>query len=369
MRVDETELRDLERRAYGAGGALTAADAVRLRTLQEERRASRSDAAPTASDVETSPRRNKDNGSGEGHLAAESPSDGASSLPDEAAGASTGWRRWVLATALLLVGAGGGWFAATLLGGGPPLSSEQRERHAVIAADPVVAAGTLELIREVDGMMVWFAGRADSDDLCIALDADGQYQLSCGTRDRYEREGLSVMLPAAGTGGTAHNAVIVPSLSGEPLAYVFSFTISGGDGWLEQFSSEEQPVAESLLAEGYDLYSPTVIGTFEGEAVWWATRDVGVQTCLIVPGINGGAACGETAQAHTDGIVFVLLPGEPDGQTRANIFRLDFHDRRGPTLTMESRPVFGERGEAASGLRIDLDSQTGQVRCVDCASR
>lgn len=219
----------------------------------------------------------------------------------------------------------------------------------MIAADPVFEPGTVRLLSDHDGIGVWQGMRAGSDDICGAIDARGRYEVGCVTPELYAEQGLNVHLLTEPDehGNDNHNAVIMSSLSGDPLAYAFSFSVGEGmSGWLAQFSEDERAMAEQLLAAGYDDYSPQAVGYFDQVPVWTAMRDFNAEMCLIVPGSGGGEVCAPSQEVPADGLSLTTFVSTGAEDTRVHTFRLAVSERWSPTLTIETLPGVTADGAA-----------------------
>lgn len=343
------ELRELQARAYGRGGELTAADAARLHELEAARfprdagivepsapstpsahpsaaapsdpLVRRASAAPPRTPVTTPVRPDAaaappSDTSSPGIAVSEDPGTHRSSPPTMEKGSRAEpeprprallqrfWRPLAAGAAVLLaVGVGAGWL---LFGRAPdaglPLTGEQAERRVQLENEGKFDEGSLRVIGQDEEALAWYGTKNDGKLACVVLDVDVpdaelQSSQSCGVIDEVREHGVgtNLLLGASGaSGGPQENlaAQLLFSLEGEPLAVIQRWETDGSD-WLDQFEDADRETAERLTAEGYDPYSIVIAGRVGDLPVWAASRpdpDGGPpHSCLLVPAGEGVA--------------------------------------------------------------------------------
>lgn len=341
LSADEVrELRVLQGRAYGRGGAVTDSEARRLGELEKRARLARDSAepriapdsttvpgsrsrvdapttvpvddpepsasdpvgAPAAAEVSTSsgpaPRASiagtqADGGSG-------SEADGASGSDqstDPARGGIGGILRAhvkaaVAASAvLLLVGIAAGWAIFGHHDDGVPLTAAQQERRIELQAAGDFDQGSVRVIGQDDDATVWYGTRQDGELACIVLEVGENSTDMCQPQDELAsgyNSGVT-LVDGEGDSGTQISASAVRAASGEIVAIIQRWP-SGGDAWLSQFTGSERTRAEQLLDLGFEEYSFSVIGYVNDLPVWRGTR--------IEDGTSQDCRCCYTASAR-----------------------------------------------------------------------
>lgn len=322
LNADEArELRALHARAYGPGGGLTEADAVRMRALEEARVDSREtpsrpfDAAqgvepdrvePAAESdpVHDSPAAPGDDQGEPVSAAASDPADVGRREPSADASGTGGLRsavrtHWkvvaVASVALLVVGLGAGWALFGSRDDGVALTDAQQERRVELQTDGGYDQGSVRAIGTDEDAIVWFGTRKEGELECIVLDVGDQSNDMCQQADDLLSQGYGAGVTVASSGDGEGSdgepmevsATAVRSASGEIVAIIQRWP-SMRTGWLAQFPADERERAEELLALGFEDYSFSVVGYVNDLPIWRGTRvDDGIaQECLIVDAVE-----------------------------------------------------------------------------------
>lgn len=309
---DVVELRALQAKAYGRDGALTEAEAARLRGLESARTA-----VPEVDGVAPDDGRHPDSVDDAGMADASPPEETATPPGDVAADVdeehhspglrSTARQHWKLvaamSVALLVIGVGAGWALFGRAADGVALSAEQQERRAELQADGEFDPGSVRAIGEDDDALVWYATKDDGKKICLTLDTAQKSARQCQPAEDLENgNGIGVNLTTESPdGGTPEQlwASAARSMSGEILAIIQRWD-TGGQDWLAQFAADERARAEELLEQGFEQYSFSIVGYFRDEPVWYGQRvdDGTPKDCLLVDAI-GEIQCVESELAQS----------------------------------------------------------------------
>lgn len=306
------ELRDLQARAYGRGGGLTASDAARLDQLarrQAERAAkgaatevlaaepvisgvpdevrhhlrdARRDAEPTdvAPPAVASP--------------ADPPHDGDPRLGSPGTGAllRERWRPMLMAAAAVLaLGIGLGWF---LFGRGAAdavaLTPAQQEWQREIIGEATYDQGSLRAVAVEAGVVLWIATKKDGDLTCLVL-GDGAHTTSeCDTSVAVRDDGLfGTLMVERGEGQTEVTAQMILTAAGQPAVVSDSYEYDPGSMTNTYANEEEEDFASTMVAQGFDARTVWVVG-YDGEIpVWSGVRTDDATQCLIYGATDGVA--------------------------------------------------------------------------------
>lgn len=336
---ERDELRVLQRKAYAPGGAVTAAEAERLRALEDAQRRSirqgREAAAPSV-DGEAA---GEDAGE---PLITRVPQTPPVSVPTVApssdavaADESPDVRRprplvarplvAVLAAAALVgIGFGAGWALFADRSAEPPLSAAEEERRAELAADGGFDASSLRPIARDDDALAWFATQDGGERVCLILDVGAASSQECEDRDAESGRGpwTSVLVqaddvdPGAGAGAEATvsvNALMLFATDGEPLVAIQRWSQSAA--MATQFPAEDRERASELIDQGFTA-ELSLIGSFGERPVWLGTRfdaQGAAERCLVVDAADGRAQC-RTDFERNSLVAQVRLPQDPSAE-------------------------------------------------------
>lgn len=340
-RTESEELRALQRKAYGPGGVLTAAESHRLGELEAARRPAVVTEQTTAPDAAADPAGERE--------PAEPTAPPASDAPVPIETPRTASRRPVAAAVaavavLLAVGFGVGWALFAPRIEGIPLTAEQQQRRAELAAE-VFDPGSVRAIAQRDGALAWFATQDEGKLICLILDVGPQSQTECAPADEEPRGvGAAVPIPSAASdedelfGGNADGETVYASLllstTGEPMVGIQRWNASSSI--MEQFEGEERDRAEALVAEGYE-FGLSLVGTFRGQPVWLGDRAVDQSTterCLLVDAAQA-VSCGPFSSAIAEGLFTHVVDVAPDGSVASiAVLELRFTRQQTPYLTV-----------------------------------
>jgi hypothetical protein len=363
--TDADELRALQRKAYGRGGQLTAAESQRLRALEDPRgaravaapvdrpentgvgSADRERIAPTIGSVVGVPAAQVTAtvaGTPEPPEAAEpteAPDADVQTPVPPAPGSTRGWAIMtaVAATAVVLalgVGIGGALFAPRAAS--IPLTQEQQQRRGELAGEGFDPGSLRAVAREADAL-VWYATQDEGAVSCVILDVGAQSQTNCLATEQAER-GLSAALsvPSESSGESvasdAVNAMMLLSTAGEPMVVIQRW--GGVDALMAQFPEDVRDRAETLTAEGFEL-GLLLVGTFRSAPVWLGDRlseQGATERCLIVDAM-GPVVCTGFEAAVAEGIRVELETVDPSGApVEATALELQFTNLQTPYLTV-----------------------------------
>ncbi|PCE15356.1 hypothetical protein AUC47_13710 [Microbacterium sp. SZ1] len=392
LHADEVEeLRALRARAYGRGGGLTAADADRLRQLEETRRPvplsepdvdqpSDADREPLidAVPLQAAPLDDTRDSAGQRPTPAsgsdEVHGEDVPARPALAAAVRSHVKVVVAASAaLILTGVAAGW---ALFGGGgveSALTAGQQERRLELQAEGKYDDGSVRLVTEDEDAVVWYATRDGSDETCVILDVGEASQEQCRPTDGLDDMALSVSVSVpvddpddpADAYGASVSAVLARATTGEPLAWVQRWEPQ--DSMLGQFDGPDRERAEELVDQGY-LPSLSIVGYFHDQPVWVAekpadgTQSGGMLRCMIVDATDEAAAC-QASQDSTAEIRALSVEAGADGTTVTWSLHVRFTNWMNPYLTIEQGLP-----QDAEGASIELGGEYGDPILVEIPS-
>ncbi len=387
---DAVELRALQARAYGRGGALTAGEAARLQQLQD---AARSAGAHDSAPGETTPEPDAASGTALPEVSASTPAGaeagpesdappvrtdvaGRPNIADEAADAAAsparralsalrahGRAAAILAGAALAVGLGVGWAVFSPPSDDIVLTAAEQDRQRELVDDGDYDPGSVRAVGKKDDALAWYGTKDDGELHCLTLDAGDLTDTQCQPAD----DGGSVRLQAfvwtqplafEERGSTEQENVIASlqfSTSGDPMVAIERW--SSSSAFLDQFSGDERTRAQELYDEGYNL-NLSIVGTFRDEPVWVAdtyTDRVEPETCLIVDGAQAQTSCGPTDALGSDGLSVVIAD---EGASRADVVTLARTSSGVPYLTIE-RDVEVTSTTVVDGTRAEVGGERG----------
>ncbi|WP_223626549.1 hypothetical protein [Microbacterium sp. EST19A] len=388
--TDPDELRALQRKAYGRDGALTDAEARRLRDLEragQEETVAPSEAPPVEIGIVDAVPFDIDRrrgapvdvpvpGASTGSGTRESGSDGVR-IPDSGAEesgtprsrtASRLLRRWwvpAAASALLLaIGVGAGWVFFGQPAGTVVLTTDQQERRTELYQEGDYDAGSLLAVGQDEDAVAWYATKDGGEQACLVIDIAQASSEACQDAADTRPFGLSasVMVPPnAGSDaesgvapGASVNAYLMLSTTGEPMVSIQRW--SPDLAMISQFRGAERDRATALISEGFNA-GLLIVGEFQSEPVWLGTRfsegDSFVEYCMIVDGVDGRTVCSADIDAAGRG-VSTDVEGTADGVPTTWNLRVQNTQDRTPYLTIAQTVSFPNPGD-----RVTLGGDDG----------
>lgn len=337
---DSVELRALQARAYGRAGALSDAEAARLRELEAARAVESTppgppestpgapDSAPDASD--SSPG------------ASESSPAPAPSRPEPAALAAPPrdsalaalrqhWRAALVVTVIFVVaGLAAGWLLFADRGPAPmPLTDEQQEWQSAIIASGDFDAGSVRAMREEEGVVIWFATKKEGEDVCLVLGSADATAPACTTREQAGIQGVNAALtkPVADSQSYDIEAQMFLTPDGEPAIIARSFITSPQS--TSTFASPAEADAAAALAEqtGLDLRTILVAGYDDDVPIWTGIDMSSQRYCLVYDGSmpDPPMVCDDSLMlSEADSTLALDVVGVDDGETTRYAYRFGY---------------------------------------------
>ncbi|MFJ6548742.1 hypothetical protein [Microbacterium sp. NPDC091676] len=343
---DVEERRALQRKAYRAGGELTAAEATRLRALEESRRTRAAGPPAAASATGPVPEARTPGPPPSSESVSGAPDDGEPPAPggapvipeeeaEEVATARTdaptlqeGRRRRLgmlalAAVVVLLLGVGIGWLAFGRTGGAAvALSSAQQQWQSELIASGRYDAGSVRALATEDDAVVWMATQNGGASICLVLGSAESTTPSCNQREAVQKEGLWGEVTTQR--GDEYTRQVVAQLlltpDGEPAVSVGVSDFGSGEGSGITYANEEETRTAARLADdGFDPHSIWVVGYDHDVPIWTASEGETGRQCLIYDGSTPDAprACEttETLQEHDGRLQLQVTDGETGGLT------------------------------------------------------
>jgi len=353
--------RELQRRAYAAGGGITEAEHAELRELDalaatpsaSGTPAAPATAAPAA--AEPAPERRAERPD-EGHAPAEraagsepSPSHLIRSAADEGParegnqreavsesadeGAAPGRRRpgipiLVLSTLVaLLIGFGGGWLLLNR-SDAPAMNAAQASALAEIEKIGRFDAGSIVYLGEKYDASVWRATSEDGAKTCLAISVADQNRFECMTPPEPDGEtpfaqpiGVSID-HAEGEHHWSYWATLIDDIAGRETLLIQRHDMSAGMDWTSQFTAEERVQIEKIAAQGVDPRYMQIVG-YDGEVPVFISQ--AMKTCVYVVDPEGGEVI-ESCEPTAEGVFVLAL--------RGTAYEVRETQSRGPVLTV-----------------------------------
>lgn len=350
------ELRALQARAYGREAALSQADAVRLRDL-EQRRVARAPEMPEEGAVETiaaAPREpgplasEDDDGAPAAAAAdeADASSDDADTDGDADARRSAPplrtllrrhWRPVALvAVGMLLLGVGVGWLAFGRSAPAPvALTAEQQGWQDDLVSSGVYDTGSVRALAVEEGAGIWVATTDGGARSCLILSTGDATQPSCDRRETVLHTGLYGSIAVENARQVSVQMLF--TAAGEPAVAVSSYDYDPSVGGITYANEQESDTAKRLVDEGFDANSLWVVG-YDGDVPVWTGVQTSTQNqCLIYDGSAADApvicADPETMQDQsTSRLVLNVVDSETGAATH-----LELLTNRGPAYLVITR--------------------------------
>lgn len=378
--ADAARRRELQRRAFAAGGGLTAEEAGELRMLSAPAPA-RTDgppavtqAAPTADAAQSAGE--EPPGSSEPVPASEPVSEPVSAsesvsasgpettpgsepettfetTPESAAAASPPRRRAlavVITVAALLLGIGVGWVSSPRsVHTAPAMTAEQQKADAEIVASGDFDSDSVRFRGEKNGAALWSATRDAQP--CVILSVDGRRSSGCSSPSQSE-DGMGFALAQLhkqdGDRSTSFTGYLVQTLSGEWAPVVNSMQMVGAD-WEGQYTQEELALIDILEQAGLHGSELQILG-YDGDIPVWSTY--GPDRCMAVVDPATSVVQKHCTGTDSDTVLEITLHG--------SVYQVVWSDRRGPTLTILRAPA-SIVCDADSGYCASADDTTGEI--------
>ncbi|UPL18506.1 hypothetical protein [Microbacterium aurugineum] len=311
---ESEELRSLHARAYGRDSALTAAEAVRLRELEDRRRTTA--AAPKSEEptqveeptqlphaahvdgtdsVGPSPGERRDepspadrSGGEMSEPIAEAHASPGSSLRSLLVVTRSHWRPVAFATvAVLLVGLGVGWLAFGRSHDAPvALSPEQQQWEDDLVAGGDYDPGSVRALGVEEGAVIWTATKDGRERTCLILSTGDVTLPNCDETESVSAQGIygSITVRSEEDLQRQISAQMLFTASGEPAVAVNSYDYDPTQTGITYANEEESQTAARLTREGFDAGSLWVVG-YDGDVpLWTAVERDSQNSCLIYDG-------------------------------------------------------------------------------------
>ncbi|WP_431806838.1 hypothetical protein [Microbacterium paraoxydans] len=348
----DDELRVLQRKAYARDGALTPAEADRLRELEEQRRFATAAASPvshaaapadaragsapaSARSSDVRPGADASTDAGDALEASIDPDGDTQNAPDaaeEARETVTSGNRLVgplrsrrgavavvAALALIAVGVGIGWSVF----GRPPgpavaLTAEQRAWQEDVVASDVYDPGSVRALAVEEGVVLWTATQQQGERTCLILGAGASTMPSCDRTEIVQQSGLygSFTLSSDDDGQRQVSAQLLLGPNGEAVVAASTGEYSTA---IQYANDEESATARRLAEAGFDPGSIWVTG-YDGDVPLWSATQVETgRQCLIYDGSTADApvACEtpETLAEYGPGLFLQVTDAETGAVT------------------------------------------------------
>ncbi|MGB3376203.1 MAG: hypothetical protein WBA87_13815 [Microbacterium sp.] len=365
--ADAVRRRELQRRAFAAGGGLTGEEAEELRMLSAPAfgpavvQASSvtapepaADAAPS-SVAETTAASDALSTSDDALTASELLSASEPEATPEPAAAPARRPRRALAViitvAALILGVGVGWLSSPPTVHAPPaMTSAQQKIDAEIVATGDFDAGSVRFRGEKDGAALWSATQKDKP--CVILSVDGQRSIGCVSASRADS---GIEYPVAqlqtpdGDKSTSYTAYLIPTLAGEWAPVLNSMQVIASD-WKGQYTEAELKLIDILEKAGLHGSDLQILG-YDGDIPIWSTW--GPDRCIAVVDPDTSDVLQHCTDFEAESPLEITL-GD-------SVYQAVWSDQRGMTLTILKQATAtvvcnGETGECTS-----IDDTTGEI--------
>lgn len=293
---DTVELRALQERAYGRSGALSPAEAARLRELEDARTGGQDATGtpvgpPVAATATDDPLVRPAEPVAAADDVSAVPGDRTRDSPHRESAFASLRRHWrpvlTILVTFMVLGLGIGWLLFSDRGpAAMELTAEQQEWHDAIVASGGFDVGSVRPLREEEGVVIWFATRNDGADVCLVLGDADTTAPACTTREQALIQGVSgtVVKVVDGSQNYDIDAQLYITEDGEPAVIARSY-ITAPQSTSMFASQEEAEAASDLAAEtGLDRRTILVVG-YDGEApIWTGVDKENQRVCLVYDG-------------------------------------------------------------------------------------
>lgn len=289
---DSVELRALQARAYGRSGALSDAEAERLREL-EAARVSEDGLAATTAPVTAAPASQPGESAPHREPAHRRPTDAVAADPGlhDVSARTVLRRRWpvVLGVSVVFVVVGVllGWLLFADRGPRPlQLTATQQDWQAALIASGDFDSGSIRALQEEEGVVIWFATKEGGANVCLVLGDDRATAPACTTREQASIQGVNATLTTVVDESQSYDVEVQMLLTpkGEPAIIARSYITSPQT--TATFASQEEVEAAEALAEatGLDRRSIAVVGYDAGVPIWTGIDMATQRFCLVFDG-------------------------------------------------------------------------------------
>lgn len=288
---ESVELQALQARAYGRAGALSEAEAARLRELEAGRTRRAEPPAPTAAEprsAHTDPAASSVVEGDGASVSEEAIATGTTRVDSALAALRQHWRLAVaIAAAFAVVGVVLGWLIFADRGPAPmQLTAQQEEWQSAIVASGGFDPGSVRAMTQEEGVVIWFATKNESADVCLVLGHEDVTAPACTTREQARILGVNATLtkPVEQNQNYDVQAQMFLTQDGEPAVITRSYITSPQSS--SMFASPEEAEAATTLAEqtGLDRRTIQVVG-YDDQVPIWTGIDASTQRyCLVYDG-------------------------------------------------------------------------------------
>lgn len=338
------ERRALQRKAFGPGGGLTAAEAARLRALDDARRPS---AVPSATEPVVDPvpeagppgpspfsellpaahgdRRPSGGDSPlEPHSGSEEVATARTDRLDPPAGRPRSPGMLALAAVVvLLLGVGVGWLVfGRGSGAAVALSAEQQRWQSDLVTSGEYDPGSVRAIATEEEAVIWVATQNGGASICLVLGAGESTTPSCNQREAVQKEGLWGEVTTQRDDDSTRQVIaqLLLTPDGEPAVSVGASEFGSGEGGGLTYANEAETRTAGRLADaGFDPNSIWVAGYDRDVPIWSASEQDSGRQCLVYDGSTSVApmACEETEtlQEHDGRLRLQVTDVETGGVT------------------------------------------------------
>ncbi|QDE34088.1 hypothetical protein FIV50_04335 [Microbacterium foliorum] len=320
---ESVELQALQARAYGRAGALSEAEAARLRELEAGRTRRAEPPAPTAAEprsAHTDPAASSVVEGDGASVSEEAIATGTTRVDSALAALRQHWRLAVaIAAAFAVVGVVLGWLIFADRGPAPmQLTAQQEEWQSAIVASGGFDPGSVRAMTQEEGVVIWFATKNESADVCLVLGHEDVTAPACTTREQARILGVNATLtkPVEQNQNYDVQAQMFLTQDGEPAVITRSYITSPQSS--SMFASPEEAEAATTLAEqtGLDRRTIQVVG-YDDQVPIWTGIDASTQRyCLVYDGSmpDPPMAC-DDGQMLADADRTLALDVVDDGET------------------------------------------------------
>lgn len=298
--------RELQRRAYAAGGALTDAEAVELQELDARRSARSPGSAAQGDQAEQGAQAASGVERAQPAEPVEEPQspEGASPAPragfqDEAveepheheqpASERRGLPRRLLIPVVAVIAVIVGLAAGSYVFGehAPAMNAAQQEAWAKLEASGQYDPGSLRLVGSRYDVDAWRATRSESELDCLILSREGVVPSETGASTmgcinvKLDPEGVLQASLNYSDEQTEYSlwATVMKDIIGKPAVVIMRQDISEGFDWRQQFNAAELDDIRVLEGQGFDGENLDVVG-YDGDIPVWVGHNQ--QTCVLV---------------------------------------------------------------------------------------
>lgn len=353
--AESSRRRELQGKAYTAGGGLSDADARELRDLDARHSAASASVPPAEEHPEQAPMPEPPGGAASA-LPDEPHEPDAPAEPDEPHETSGPPRRRRLPAVLLsaavalVLGLGVGWLLFQRGEAVPAMSAEQTKVMAELEKKSTFDAGSVVFVGERYGVSAWQATAQDGAQSCLVLHVDGQQQQNCMRPPDGEETFPQPVNASIGSrdGKWMYWAMIAEDLSGRERVLIQRHSMGVEGDWTSEYTPDQLIFAQTLVDRGVEPGSLYIVG-YDGQTpVFLSQFD---ERCVYVVDRESM----EVAQAcdGSQGETLSLSVGDTVYQVRES-------GNRGPVLTI-LRTAPSVVCDVDSGYCASVDDKTGEV--------